>query len=81
LQLLFYATPIIYPMSLLSGFAHRLISLNPLTRIILSAREALIFGKVEFVTTNLILISIILPAFFVSIWYFKKNVKSIAEQF
>jgi len=81
LQVLFYLTPIIYPMDFLKGTIYHIVAINPLTRIILSSREALIYGRIEFVKSNLILLGILIPAFFLSRWYFEKNVKKIAEEF
>ncbi len=80
LQVFFYLTPIIYPIEMLTGTISTVVALNPLTRIILSARSALIYGKIEFVKTNLIMLAIILPAFFISLYFFKKNIKGIAER-
>lgn len=81
LQVLFYLTPIIYPMDFLKGTIYTIVALNPLTRIILSSREALIYGRIEFVKSNLILLGILMPVFFLSRWVFDKNVKKIAEEF
>lgn len=81
LQLLFYATPIIYPMDFLKGFIYGIVAVNPLTRVVLSARAALIYGKVEFLKSNLILLAVLIPLFFISRWFFEKNVKKIAEEF
>lgn len=81
LQILFYATPIIYPMDFLKGMIYNIVAINPLTRVILSAREALIYGNVQFVKSNLILLAIIVPLFFLSKWYFEKNVVKVAEMF
>lgn len=80
LQVLFYLTPIIYPMEFLNGWIYNVVALNPLTRIILSARSALIYGEIEFVKTNLIMLAIIIPAFFLSLYVFKKSIKGIAEK-
>jgi len=49
IQLLMYATPIIYPLSFTSGKLHSLISLNPLTPIMESFRYAFFSISMPFI--------------------------------
>ncbi len=81
MQLLFYATPIFYPLDSLPETMQKIVKLNPLTILIQAAREALIYGKIEYIVEIgvLFLISILIM-FFGSI-YFRRNVKKIAESF
>lgn len=81
MQLLFYATPIFYPLDLLPEYAQKLISLNPLTILIQSAREALIYGNVVNIQEILIVFLIVIVLLFLGNLYFKKNVRRIAEKF
>lgn len=81
LSLLFYGTPIIYPLSIIPEKYHNLILINPLAVIIHNAREVLIKGAMpDFPRTGItILISLFL--FFLGILFFRKYVKKIAEEF
>jgi ABC-type polysaccharide/polyol phosphate export permease len=81
MQLLFYATPIFYPLDSLPEIAQKVIKLNPLTILIQSAREALIYGKVESMEEIGIILAVALILLFAGSIYFRKNVKRIAEKF
>lgn len=79
LRLLFYFTPIIYPITMIPDQYKKLFLLNPLAIIISESRKALITGEAlswphtiyVFLTSMAILI--------LGHYYFKKNVKSVAE--
>jgi len=86
LQVLFYATPIIYSLSLPPPKIAKLISISPLTQIIQDARTILITS--DTVTTKEVfhsemgrvipfVIIIVVGAF--SVWYFKRSSGSFAE--
>ncbi len=87
LQVMFYATPIIYPLTIVhSDKLLKLLSLNPLAQIIQDAREMLITPAT--LTTHEILPdgwSFIVPTVFIgitlvaSIWFFRKSAKQFAE--
>jgi ABC-type polysaccharide/polyol phosphate export permease len=65
-QLGFWATPIIYPISIVPEKYHTLIFLNPVARIIQGCREAMIGPGVEFINfTNHIIIILAAICFFV----------------
>jgi lipopolysaccharide transport system permease protein len=81
MQLLFYATPIFYPASLLSLKLQKVLALNPLTVIIQSAREAYIYGRVINIRELGLLFLTSLIILFIGNIYFKKQVKKVAEYF
>lgn len=81
MQLLFYATPIFYPISLLPEVVQKIVKINPLTILIQASRQALIYGKVEsFGEVIIVAIIGVLMLIFGSI-FFRRNVKRIAESF
>jgi ABC-2 type transport system permease protein len=89
MQAAFYATPIIYPMSVViekSEFAAKLLMLNPVAQAIQDARYSLVTH--ESVTTSsifhtgwyaLIPYAIVIGVFVVGTLYFKKHSKNFAE--
>lgn len=88
LQVLFYATPIIYPMQIVPEHLRKIISLNPLTQIIQDLRSIAItpqtitakqvFGS-QVIGRGLPLL-IIIGLCLLSFWYFKVNSKKFAEE-
>jgi len=81
LQLLFYATPIFYPIDILPVSAQRIIGLNPLTIIIQASRSAVITGEVVLFDRILIVIGGSILFIFLGKLFFNKNIKRIAELF
>lgn len=86
LQILFYATPIIYPLSIAPANVAKIISLNPLTQIIQDARVLLITpetltAKAVFGSQvgRLIPMLLVLVLSGLSIWYFKRSSGAFAE--
>lgn len=81
LQLLFYATPIIYPLNFIPGSLQRLILLNPLATIIIEGRSALINPTPTHYKA--LIYSIIITAILIILGYlfFKKNIRRVAEYF
>lgn len=86
LQILFYATPIIYPLTLPPLKFAKLISLNPLTQIFQDVRWLMITP--DTLTTKdvfssqigrIIPIAIVIATCVVAGWYFRRNSKSFAE--
>lgn len=86
LQVMFYATPIIYPMTLVPESLRPILFLNPIAQIIQDAREMLITSTT--ITAHETLpswVGIILPVVsigvlaFGSIIFFRKSAKSFAE--
>jgi lipopolysaccharide transport system permease protein len=81
MQLLFYATPIFYPIDLLPEVVQKIVRINPLTVLIQASRQALIYGKVEsFIEATIVAIIGVMMLIFGSI-FFRRNVKRIAESF
>jgi len=89
MQAAFYATPIIYPLSLViekSELAAKALLMNPVAQAIQDARHALITPQAETLSSlygsplfTLIPLSIVVLVFVGGILYFKKNSKYFAE--
>jgi ABC-type polysaccharide/polyol phosphate export permease len=78
---LFYLTPIVYPLSLIKGKTLYLIDANPLTHIFNFTREALIYNKIESVYSTLIIFIISVVFLYFSYRFFSKKIMKIAEDF
>jgi ABC-2 type transport system permease protein len=89
LQIGFYATPVIFPISFiprtLFGFEsinpQQLIALNPLTTLLQAARSALITGEIIDLDKVLLIFAGTLLILFFGNLYFKATVKRVAEYF
>lgn len=81
MQLLFYATPIFYPLESLPDSMQKIIVLNPLTSIIQASREALIYGKIDYVFEIGIILAVSIGLILVGSIFFRKNIKKISELF
>lgn len=81
-QLGFWATPIIYPISIVPEKYHTLIFLNPVARIIQGCRQALIGPGSEFLSlsSHLIVLSFAVPMFLVGLALYNKMSRSFAEE-
>lgn len=77
----FWATPIIYPISIVPQKYHALIFLNPAARIIQGCREAVIGPSSEFlgVTNHVIVISVATCFFVTGLIMYNKSSRSFAE--
>jgi ABC-type polysaccharide/polyol phosphate export permease len=80
-QLGFWATPIIYPISIVPAKYHTLIFLNPVARIIQGCRQALIGPGGEFLglTNHIIIISVAVGLFAIGLGMFNRLSHSFAE--
>ena len=80
-QLGFWATPIIYPISIVPEKYHTLIFLNPVARIIQGCRQALIGPSGEFLsfTNHIIIIIVAACLFMIGLGMFNKLSRSFAE--
>lgn len=87
LQVLFYATPIIYALQIVPDRLIKLVSINPLAQIFQDLRSVMITP--ETLTTKQVFDSqlgriipflIVITIFVLGAWYFKKNSKNFAEQ-
>lgn len=86
LQILFYATPIIYPLSFVPEKMAKLISLSPLTQIIQDARQILITPAAitppeiwHSATGWLAPVLVLVATAIVAVWYFKRRSRDFAE--
>jgi len=78
-QILFFATPIIFPLSIMSERNRYLIALNPMTTVVESAR--LIFGNANALNLQIISISLISAflIFFIGFVQFRKTERYFAD--
>lgn len=84
IQLLYWATPIFYPISIIPEKFRVFIEFNPLTSVVTTAREGLIEGKFldsTYFSRLLILGGISLVLFIIGRIYFKSHINKIAEYF
>jgi len=79
LQVLFFSSPIIYPISLIPANVQSVLYLNPMTLLIEHSRVALIDNSIARVDHLLIFIGIFIPCFFGSIWFLKKTSRNLIE--
>src|SRR3972149_6703229 len=81
-QLGFWATPIVYPISIVPAKYHTLIFLNPAARIIQGCRQALIGPGKEFLglTNHIIILAVGVSLFAVGWAMFSKMSRSFAEE-
>ncbi len=82
IQLGFWATPIVYPISIVPEKYHTLIFLNPVARIIQGCRQALIGPGSEFLsfTNHIVIISAAVCLFAVGLIMFNKLSRNFAEE-
>jgi ABC-type polysaccharide/polyol phosphate export permease len=80
LQLLFYSSPIIYPLSLVPEKIQTVLFLNPMTLLIEHSRVLLIDDRIVRFDHLLIFIAIFIPFFLASIWFQKKASKNLIEK-
>jgi ABC-2 type transport system permease protein len=90
LQAGFYATPILYPITLVMGMsmmAAKVLMLNPMAQIIQDGRAFLVTDQTQTIATiygsqwaRLIPVTIVLVTALVSVWYFRKRSPYFAEE-
>jgi ABC-2 type transport system permease protein len=83
----FYATPILYPLSIVPESAAKILMLNPMAQIIQDMRYVFVSTQTETISTifgnpavRLIPITLCILLFIFSIFFFKKRAKHFAEQ-
>lgn len=83
----FYATPILYPLTIVSEGIAKLLMLNPLAQIIQDARYVMITDKSPTIGTlydnewmRLVPIAMVIVIALLSAWYFKKRSRYFAEE-
>ena len=80
LQVLFYASPIIYPITSVPDNIRSVLYLNPMTILIEHSRIALIDNSIARIDHLFIFIGIFLPLMLGSIWFFKKTSVNVIEK-
>ncbi len=80
-QLGFWATPIIYPISIVHAKYHKFIFLNPIARIIQASREVIIGADTNFLvlSNHIYLVFVSVGLFFVGLSFYNRMSKSFAE--
>ncbi len=79
LSMLFYATPLFYPLTLLPEWSHKWILLNPVAFIVHFTKESMFEGHYADLTQYVLFLSIVAIGFLFSIWSYKKAEPKIAE--
>lgn len=79
LQVLFFAAPIVYPLSILPVEYHKLILLNPIGIIIHYSKMVLIEGRYPSMSNHAILVGMLIGLSVVAVLYFSKVNRRIAE--
>lgn len=79
IQLLFFATPVIFPISIVSETNKLLLAVNPLTTVVESVR--FVFSSEVIIAPMLIGISVVstIILFFTGLWYFKRTQEFFAD--
>lgn len=80
LQIGFWITPIIYPISMIPEVYHRYVFFNPLARIIEYSRAVFILDHIPAFNLNVILFFIVTIIFIIGIFLFLRLEKSIPEK-
>ncbi len=81
IRLIFWSTPIVYPLSIIPGRFKSLILLNPLAVIITESRSALITGKAFSWSSTAYALIVSGLLLMLGFWFFQKYIKKIAENF
>jgi lipopolysaccharide transport system permease protein len=80
ITLLFYATPIIYPLQMMPEYIQRVLLLNPMAFIIHFTKEGLINNHFADIWKTSIFVATVAVAFLFSIWSYRKLIPKIAEE-
>ena len=70
---LMYLTPVIYPMSMLPGWVHKIVSINPLTMIMTIFRNVVIYNTIPSISEFIIPLIIVIITLFLGLWVFYKQ--------
>ena len=79
LGVLFYASPIIYPMTAVPSHVQTMLYISPMTLLIEHSKAALIDHVIARVDHLFIFIAIFIPCFIGSLWFLKKSTKNLIE--
>jgi ABC-2 type transport system permease protein len=80
LQVLFYASPIIYPITSVPASVRSVLYLNPMTMLIEHSRIILIDNSVPRLDHLVLFIAIVIPLMLFSIWFFQKTSVNVIEK-
>ncbi len=80
LNILFYATPIIYPLSIIPEKYHWILFLNPLTFLLQHSKQALIDHQFTSPIVHMVMVAIILLTTAVCFWIFNRLTRKINER-
>ncbi len=80
IQMLFYATPILYSLDMFPNYIQNLLLLNPLVTIINGYRNIFYYQTIPPIKSSLIIIGVGLIALYISYKIFKKLEKGFAEE-
>jgi ABC-type polysaccharide/polyol phosphate export permease len=80
LQVLFFASPIIYPITTVPDPIHSVLYLNPMTLLIEFSRIALVDNDIARLDHLFIFIGIFIPLMLFSVWFLKKTSVNIIEK-
>jgi lipopolysaccharide transport system permease protein len=78
-RVLFYATPIIYPLRILPDYIQQVILMNPMAFIIHFTKESLVRGRFPEIWQFSLFLLLIVVVFLCSLMAYKKTTKSVAE--
>lgn len=76
---MFYAAPIVYPLSILPAWTHKIILLNPMAFIIHFMKSSLVFGRFPEVNQMLIFVGLLTVFGLLSAEFYKRMEKKIGE--
>ena len=68
-----WVTKVIYPMSMLPGWVYKIVSINPLTMIMVIFRNVVIYNTIPSVGEFIVPLIIVIVTFFLGLWVFYKQ--------
>ncbi len=80
LNALFYATPIIYPLTLMPEYIQRILLINPMGFLIHYTKESLFTNHFADPWQSVMFIAIVVVAFGAGVWIYRQLARTIAEQ-
>jgi len=79
LQVLFYGSPILYPITAVPPHVQTILYINPMTLLIEHSKVALIDNGIARIDHLLIFIAIFIPFFISGLWFFNRSSKNLIE--
>ena len=80
INMLFYATPILYPTTLFPERVRWILCVNPLTELIEAYRDIFMYHQLPSLLPTLYLLGITIVVFFIGLLIFRKLEKGFAEE-